>query len=143
MLNNSLAASNPKDCDFYNCLAASNTKDCVFYSILLRKIWVSPPKDLGSIIRHRREHTSWMRKAIRIELSYLMARPETLAGEPEVVSEPGYRLLDLPLRVDHPFDVGHQQPVLAHENVIDVHLNVPEKKNGIEISFIHTHLLNG
>ena len=57
-----------------------------------------------------------------------MARPETLAGEPEVVSEPGYRLLDLPLRVDHPFDVGHQQPIFAHENVIDVHLNVPEKK---------------
>ena len=54
MLNNSLAASNPKDHDFNNSLAASNTKDCVFYSSLLRKIRLSPPKDLGSIIRHRR-----------------------------------------------------------------------------------------
>ena len=44
MLNNSLAASNPKDRDFNNSLAASNTKDCVFYSSLLRKIWLSPPK---------------------------------------------------------------------------------------------------
>ena len=54
MLINSLAASDSKDLDFNNSLAASNTKDCVFYSILLRKIWLSPPKDLGSIIRHRR-----------------------------------------------------------------------------------------
>ena len=54
MPNNSLAASNPKDRDFNNSLAASNTKDCVFYSSLLRKIWLSPPKDLGSIIRHWR-----------------------------------------------------------------------------------------
>ena len=57
MLNNSLAASNPKDRDFNNSLAASNTKDCVFYSSLLRKIWLSPPKDLESIIRHRRVST--------------------------------------------------------------------------------------
>ena len=54
MLNNSLAASNPKDRDFNTSLAASNTKDCVFYSNLLRKIWLSPPKDLGSIIKHWR-----------------------------------------------------------------------------------------
>ena len=54
MLNNSLAASNPKDCDFNNSLAFSNTTYCVFYSSLLRKIWLSPPKDLGSIIRQRR-----------------------------------------------------------------------------------------
>ena len=50
---NSLAASNPKDCNYNNSLAASNTKDCVFYSSLLRKIWWSPLKDLGSIIRDR------------------------------------------------------------------------------------------
>ena len=55
MLNNSLAASNPKDRDFDNSLAASNTKDCVFYSSLPRKIWLNPPKDLGSIIGHWRE----------------------------------------------------------------------------------------
>ena len=67
-----------------------------------------------------------------------MARPETLAGEPEVVSEPGHRLLDLPLRVDHPFDVGHQQPVFAHKNVIDVHLNVPEKKR-TPSKYVHPH----
>ena len=54
MLNNSLAASNSRDCDFNNCLAAANMKDCVFYSSLLRKIWLSPQKDLGSIIRNRR-----------------------------------------------------------------------------------------
>ena len=54
MLNYSLAASDPKDCDSNNGLANSNTKDCVFYSRLSRKIWLSPPKDLGSIIRHRR-----------------------------------------------------------------------------------------
>ena len=54
MLNNSLAASNPKDRNFNNSLVASNTQDCVFYSSLLGKIWLSPPKDLGSIIRHRR-----------------------------------------------------------------------------------------
>ena len=54
MLNYSLAASNPKDCDFYNSLAASNTIDCVFYNSILRKIWLSPSKDLGSIIRHQR-----------------------------------------------------------------------------------------
>ena len=50
----SLAASNPKDCDFNNSLVAPNTKDCVLYSGLLRKIWLSLPNDLGSIIRHRR-----------------------------------------------------------------------------------------
>ena len=61
MLNNTLAASIPKNCDFNNSLAASNTKDCVssvnnrLFS-LLRKIWLSLPKDLGSINRHRRVH---------------------------------------------------------------------------------------
>ena len=55
MLNNSLEALNPKDHDFNNSLlAASNTKDCVFYSSLPWEIWLSPPKDLGSIIRHWR-----------------------------------------------------------------------------------------
>ena len=54
----SLAASNPKDCDFNNGLTASNTKDCVFYSNLLMKIWLSPKKDLGPIIRHRRVNAS-------------------------------------------------------------------------------------
>ena len=54
MLNNRLAASNPKDRDFNNSLAASNTKDCVFCSSLFRKIWLNPLKDLGSVIRHRR-----------------------------------------------------------------------------------------
>ena len=56
MLNNSPAASNPKDRNFDNSLAASNTKDCVFYRYLLRKVWLSSPKDLGSIIRQRRVH---------------------------------------------------------------------------------------
>ena len=36
MLNYSLAASDPKDCDSNNGLANSNTKDCVFYSSLLK-----------------------------------------------------------------------------------------------------------
>ena len=45
MLNNSFAASNLKDRYINNSLAASTTKNCVFYSILLRKIWLSPPKD--------------------------------------------------------------------------------------------------
>ena len=44
LLNNSLAALNPKEHDFNNSLAASNTKDCVFYSSLLRKIWLSSQK---------------------------------------------------------------------------------------------------
>ena len=57
MLNYCLEALNPKDHDFNNSLAASNTKDCVFYSSLLRKIWVSPQKDIGSIIRHVRVGT--------------------------------------------------------------------------------------
>ena len=30
---------------FNNSLAAENTIDCMFYSSLLRKIWLSPPKD--------------------------------------------------------------------------------------------------
>ena len=49
MLNNSLAASNPKDRNFNNSLAASNTKDCVFYCSLLREIQV-PQKIPGPLL---------------------------------------------------------------------------------------------
>ena len=54
MLNNSLAVPNSKDRDFNTSLADSNAKDSVFYNSLLKKIWLSPPKDHGSIIRHWR-----------------------------------------------------------------------------------------
>ena len=50
MLNNSLAASNPKDRDFNNSLVASNTKDRVFYSSILSKIWLSPLKISGLLL---------------------------------------------------------------------------------------------
>ena len=43
-------ASNPKDRDFNNSLAASNTKDCVFYSSLHRKIWLVPQKTVGPLL---------------------------------------------------------------------------------------------
>ena len=102
----------------------------------------------NSLVRHKqncllnKHSTHILDASSRQNRNELVARPETLAGEPEVVSEPGHRLLDLPLRVDHPFDVGHQQPVLAHENVIDVHLNVPEKKR-TSSKYDHPHTSTG
>ena len=50
MLNNSLAASNPKDCNFNTSLTASDAK--VFSSNLLEKTWLSPQNILGYIIKH-------------------------------------------------------------------------------------------